>query len=166
MPADVYSAEIERRDSGILVVRRKFDAPRDLVWKAYTSPELQPRWLGGLDGWQMTVCTSDFRVGGTFRWLWRTDDGSMEFGFFGEFLEIDAPNRLVNTESYDPGTMGGDMGTCVISVTFDEAGAVTTMTSTIDYGSDKALDAALETGMTDGMELSYQRLDTLLVSVA
>ncbi len=145
-------------------VQRAFRAPRDLVFEAYTTPELQQRWLGGYPGWTMTVCEADLRVGGTFRWRWRADEDGKQFGFHGEYLEVEAPSRIRNTETFDPGDVGGTMGDqpAMITVTFDEQGGVTILTTLIDYGSRISRDEALATGMTDGMEVSYARLDALL----
>ena len=145
-------------------VQRAFRAPRDLVFEAYTTPELLRRWLGGYPGWTMTVCEVDLRVGGTFRWRWRADEDGKEFGFQGEFLEVEAPSRIRNTEAFDPGDVGGAMGDqpAMVTVTFEEQGGVTIMTTLIDYDSRASRDQALATGMTDGMEVSYGRLDALL----
>src|SRR5262249_47509310 len=89
---------------------RRFDAPRALLDEAYTNPALLPRWLLGPPGWTMPVCEMDVRVGGGYRWRWRSDEDGKEFGFHGEFLEVAPPARLVQIEFYDPGDVGGDMG--------------------------------------------------------
>src|SRR5262245_23112219 len=91
-------------------VVRSFKAPRDLVFKAYTTPELLKRWMLGPPGWEMPVCEMDVRVGGQYRWRWRSNDGAQEFGFHGEFKEVNAPAKIVNSEYFDPGNVGGDMG--------------------------------------------------------
>jgi uncharacterized protein YndB with AHSA1/START domain len=132
------------------------------VYKAYTTPELMKRWLTGTPGWAMPVCEMDVRVGGKYRWRWRSDDGK-EFGFHGEFCEVQSPAKLVHTEYYDPGDMGGSMGEgSLISVEFSEAKGFTTVTTIMDYKTKESRDAAVSTGMTDGMEQSYQQLDGLL----
>jgi uncharacterized protein YndB with AHSA1/START domain len=146
-------------------VSRAFNAGRALVYEAYTTPELVRRWLLGPPGWTMPVCEMDVRVGGKFRWVWRSDEGGSEFGFHGEFREVEEPAKLRHTEAYDPGDIGGSMGEAgeaMVTVTFAETNGITTLTTLIDYGSKKARDAALSTGMTDGMEMSYQKLDALL----
>jgi uncharacterized protein YndB with AHSA1/START domain len=145
-------------------VTRDFKAPRKLVWQAHTDPKLFQRWIGGYPGWTMPVCEMDVRVGGKYRWLWRTDDGAQEFGFFGEFLEVEAPAKLKQAETYDPGTFGGAMDSAKPTInltTFTETNGVTTLVTLIAYASKEARDAAISTGMTDGMEVSYARLDTL-----
>ena len=145
-------------------VTRAFRAPRALVYEAYTTPELMQRWLLGYPGWTMPVCEMDVRQGGSFRWRWRQESDGAEFGFHGEFLEVDAPALLRNTEYFDPGTVGGSMGDepARIETRFEERGGGTLLTILIEYASKEDRDAALATGMTDGMESSYKMLDELL----
>jgi uncharacterized protein YndB with AHSA1/START domain len=144
-------------------VTRQFAAPRALVYKAYTTPSLLQQWLLGPPGWTMPICEMDVRVGGQFRWRWRNSRDGKEFGFHGEYREVSAPRRLVSTQFFDPGDVGGDMGNgAIVTVEFTEENGVTMLVTLIDYGSREARDAALSTGMTDGMEQSYQRLDRVL----
>jgi uncharacterized protein YndB with AHSA1/START domain len=144
-------------------VTRSFDAPRALVWRTYTEPALVQRWMLGPPGWSMPVCEMDLRVGGKFRWRWRSDEDQSEFGFHGEFREVDVGARIVHTEIYDPGTTGmGEGGESLITVTFAEKNGSTVVTTLMDFGSKEARDAAVATGMTDGMEQGYQRLERLL----
>jgi uncharacterized protein YndB with AHSA1/START domain len=112
----------------------------------------------------MPVCEMNVRVGGSYRWRWRSDKDASEFGFAGTFREVEPPSRLVHTESYEPGTVGGPhpQSEALVSVTFTEDSGITTVTTLIDFGSKEARDAAVATGMTDGMEQSYQLLDALL----
>lgn len=151
-------------DTQVKVVRA-FNAPRDLVWKAYTTPALVQRWLLGPPGWTMPVCEMDVRPGGDFRWVWRADEGGQRFGFHGRFVEVAEPARIVHTEIFDPGDVGGSMGESgesTVAVTLEEQDGVTTLTALIDYGSKEARDAAVSTGMTEGMEMSYKKLDEVL----
>jgi uncharacterized protein YndB with AHSA1/START domain len=145
-------------------VSRAFNAPARLVWRAYTEPELMQRWMLGPPGWTMPVCEMDVRPGGKFRWRWKSIESGDEFGFYGEFREIEPYKRIVHTEHYDPGGVGGDMGAggCLITVTFEETDGATTMITSMTFNSKEERDAALSTGMTDGMEMSYQQLDRLL----
>ncbi len=148
-------------------VAREFRAPRHLVYRAYTEPRLVQRWMLGPPGWTMPVCEMDVRVGGKYRWRWRSNQGNQEFGFHGEFREVSPATRLVHTEFFDPGNVGGDMGDgSLITVTFEEQAGVTTVTSLMDFETKAARDAALSTGMTDGMEQSYRLLDQLLAEPA
>lgn len=145
-------------------VTRRFNAPRKLVYKAYTTPALLQRWLLGPPGWSFPVCEMDLREGGSFVWRWQNDEDGKQFGFHGEFLEIVPPKRIVHSEFYDPMDVGGDMGEgTTVGVTFDEAGGVTTLTTSMRFKTKADRDAAMSTGMTDGMEMSYQLLDGLLL---
>jgi uncharacterized protein YndB with AHSA1/START domain len=148
-------------------VTRQFNAPRQLVWDAHVKPELFKQWIGGYPGWTMPVCEMDVREGGKYRWGWRNEDGK-EFGFYGEFTEVKMGARIVAKEYYDPGNMGGSMTTdpTIVSSDFTEAGRVTTLTVTIKYVSQEARDGAVASGMTDGMEVSYARLDDLAAKAA
>jgi len=145
-------------------VTRSFKAPRALVYRAYTEPKIVRLWLLGPPGWSMPLCEMDVRVGGRYRWRWRNDENGEEFGFTGTFREVHPPSKLLHTEAYDAGTVGGGVpgNEAIVSVTFAEDAGVTTVTTLIDFGSMEARDAAVATGMTDGMEQSYQLLDRLL----
>jgi uncharacterized protein YndB with AHSA1/START domain len=145
-------------------VTRSFKAPRALVYRAYTEPQLLQRWLLGPPGWSMPVCEMDVRAGGRYRWRWRNDQDGSEFGFTGTFREVQPTSKLVHTEAYDPGSVGGGYpgAEAIITVTFADDGEFTTVTSLMDFQSKEARDAAVSTGMTDGMEHSYQGLDALL----
>lgn len=147
-------------------VVRSFRAPRALVWRTYTEPALVKRWLLGPPGWTMPVCEMDVRVGGKYTWRWKSDEDGKEFGFSGVYREVDAPNRVVNSETFDPGEVGGEMGTALVTVEFVESAGVTNMISLIEYPSREVRDAAVATGMTDGMEMSYVLLDKLLPGLA
>jgi len=145
-------------------VTRDFKAPRELVWRTHTEPELFRRWIGGYPGWSMPVCEMDVRPGGKYRWGWRSDEDGKEFGFHGEYREVGAPAEMVQAEYYDPGSFGGEMPDTpsITRTTFTEKNGITTLVTLIAYGSKEARDAAISSGMTDGMETSYERLDTLL----
>lgn len=150
-------------------VTRAFNAPRQLVWDAHTKPELIQRWMLGPPGWTMPVCEMDVRVGGTYRWRWRSEEDGKEFGFFGTFSEVDAPARLVHAESYDPGDIGGAMPSdepAIVTNEFKQAGGVTTLVVNMRFASKEARDGAVSTGMTDGMEIGYRRLDDMFAKSA
>lgn len=146
-------------------VVRTFRAPKALVYRAHTEPALVKKWMLGPPGWSMPVCDMDVRAGGKYTWRWKSDEDGKEFGFFGTFREIDAPNRIVHVETFDPGDIGGEMGEALVTTTFSESAGVTTLTTLIEYSSKEVRDAAVKTGMTDGMEMSYQNLDQLLTKV-
>jgi uncharacterized protein YndB with AHSA1/START domain len=164
MPMTTEKAQITLPTDREVKVTRSFKAARPLVYRAYTEPALVQRWLLGPPGWSMPVCEMDVRVGGRYRWRWRSDTDGSEFGFAGTFREVTPPSRLVHTEAYDPGTVAYayPQSEALVSVTFTEDSGITTVTTLIDYGSKDARDAAVATGMTDGMEQSYQLLDALV----
>ncbi|HET9064984.1 MAG TPA: SRPBCC family protein [Gemmatimonadales bacterium] len=152
-------------------VTRTFDAPRHLVWQAHTTPELVQKWQSGYEGWDMPVCEMDVRVGGRYMWQWRNREDGRQFGFFGTYTEVSGPSKLVFEEYFDPGDIGGpgEMGDampagdpCLVSLELSEHDDVTTLVCTMTYVSKEARDGAVSTGMTDGMEYSYTRLDEML----
>jgi uncharacterized protein YndB with AHSA1/START domain len=147
-----------------VLVKRSFDAPVKLVWRAYMEPDLMRRWCSGPPGWSMPVCEMDMQVGGKYHWRWRSDENGQEFGFTGEVLEVVPHARIVHTQSFDPGDLGYSMGgePSIVTVTFQEAGGVTNIETSIKFASKADRDAAFYTVMTDGMEMSYKRLDDVL----
>ena len=144
-----------------VLVTRSFSAPRQLVWDCHTKPELIRRWMLGPDGWSMPICEIDLRVGGKYRYRWRNDADGAEFGFIGVYETIEAPRRLVATENLDGMEGAGALNTLV----FEEKNGVTAMTLTMRFESKEARDGALATGMTDGMETSYRRLEEVAEAV-
>ena len=125
--------------------------------------------MSGMPGWSMPVCEMDVRPGGEYRWRRRSDENGAEFGFFGEFKEVDDAAKMMQEEYFDPGVgAGGVTGGMPVNnpsmnrSTFPEKDGITRVVVLIDYGSNAARDAAVSTGMTDGMEISCLSLDTLL----
>ncbi len=152
-------------------VTRQFNAPRQLVWEAHTKPELVRKWQTGYDGWDMPVCEMDVRVGGKYRWQWKNREDGKQFGFFGTFTEVNAPSRLEHNEYYDPGDVefgeGMQVGDpCIVALELSEQNGVTTLVCNMTFASKEARDGAVSTGMTDGMEFSYAKLDNLLTAEA
>lgn len=143
-----------------IVVTRGFDAPRRLVFEAWTSPEHLPRWLLGPGGWTMPVCEVDLRPGGAWHFVWRGPEGA-EMAMRGVYREIVPPDRIVSADSW-----GGDWPETLNTLTLDEEGGKTTVTQRVLYPSKEARDAALGTGMTGGMSESFHRLDAYLRSMA
>ena len=158
-------AQVSLPSDSEVKVTRSFKAPKALVYRAYTEPDIMRRWMLGPPGWSMPVCEMDVRVGGHFLWRWRSDSDESQFGFTGVYREVQPDSRIVHTEAYEPGTVGGDYPgePALVEVTFTEEGGVTTVTTLIDFHTKDARDAAIKTGMTDGMEQSYQLLDSLLL---
>ena len=143
-----------------IVMTRVVDAPSALVFEAWTSPEHLPNWMTGPEGWTMPVCEVDLRPGGAWRFVWRRDDGS-EMEMSGLYREIAPPERLVSTESW-----GGDWLETVNTVVLTEENGRTTITQTVTYPSLEARDAALQTGMKEGVSISFDRLADYLRTLA
>ena len=141
-------------------VMRVFDAPRSLVFECHTEPALVRRWMLGPPGWSMPVCEIDLRVGGQYRYVWRSDDGGQEFGFRGEYREIRVPERVVNTERMDGGDPSDGDALCTLELM--EEGGRTTLTQSMRFPNTALRDQALESGMTDGMTMSYDRLEQVM----
>lgn len=142
-----------------IVMTRDFDAPRELVFDAFTKPEIVKRWLLAPEGWSLAVCDIDLRVGGAFRYVWRNGADGQEFVVSGVYTEITRPARVVHTEQFDdPACPGESLETW----TFDERDGVTTFTMTLLYDSVEACNTALESGMEQGNAACYDRLAALL----
>jgi uncharacterized protein YndB with AHSA1/START domain len=142
-----------------IVMTRAFDAPRTMVFDAYTKPELVRRWLLGPGGWSMPVCEIDLRVGGAYRYVWRNDSNGAEMALGGMYREIVVPERVVATEKFDQAWYQGEaLGTLVLT----EQGGKTTVTQTMLYQSQETRDTVLKSGMEKGVKASYDRLAELL----
>ena len=137
---------------------RGFDAPRQLVWDCHTKPDLMKRWLFGPAGWSLAVCDIDLRAGGAYRWVWRKA-GVPDMGLGGVFREVVAPERMVNTQLFDNDWTSGE---AVSTLVLTENAGKTTLQNTVLYASLQARDGALKTGMADGMEMGYVRLDEIV----
>lgn len=145
-----------------IAMTRVFDAPRDLVFKAYTTPELVKRWLGVHGGWSLDVCEIDLRVGGSYRYLWRGPNGA-EMGMRGVYREIVVPERIVATEVFDQSWYSGD---AVDTVELVEQGGRTTLTLTVRYNSRETRDAVLKSPMEQGVAAGFDKLAGLLPELA
>ncbi|PYU08680.1 MAG: ATPase [Acidobacteria bacterium] len=142
-----------------IVMTRVFDAPRKLVFDAFTKPELLKQWLLGPPGWSMPVCEIDLRIGGRYRYVWRRDTDGTEMGCGGVYREIVPPERLVHTEQFDNPWYPGES---LITTVLDEQRGKTTLTATMLYESRDARDGILKSGMESGVAASYDRLAELL----
>jgi uncharacterized protein YndB with AHSA1/START domain len=145
-----------------IVMTRAFDAPRHLVYEAHTKPELVKRWLGVRNGWTLPICEIDLRVGGAYRYVWRSSKG-VEMGMGGVFREIVPNERLVTTEKFDDSWYPGE---AVDTMVLTEQGGRTTLTLTVLYASREARDEVLRSPMATGVEESYAGLAALLGSLA
>jgi len=143
-------------------IARAFDAPRDLVWDAHTKPALVRRWLLGPPGWEMPVCRIDLRVGGEYRYEWEDKGRNKKMGMGGVYTEVVKPEKIGSKEKFDDDWTGGE--TIALQV-FTEKGGRTTSVMTVLYASKEARDGAAKSGMTDGMEAGYTRLDEVLATL-
>lgn len=142
-----------------VVIKRSFNAPRPLVFDAFTKPELVKRWLYGPDGWSLPVFEIDLRPGGAYRYVWREEATGNQMGMGGNFVEVDIPNLYSANEVWDEPWYPGQ---AIVQNAFTEEGGETVVTMSIKYDSKEARDMAIQTGMSDGLGMGYDRLDTLL----
>ena len=142
-------------DTQVMIVR-VLNAPRTVVWRAYTDPAYIAQWLLGPPGWTMPVCEVDLRVGGKWRYVYEKTGGT-GMTLAGEYREVVPPERLVSTEAWGP-----EWPVTTNTMVLAETDGVTTLTITITYPSKDARDAALQTGMKGGVDMGFDRLDTLL----
>ena len=143
-----------------LVVTRRFAAPPELVYRAHTDPELIKRWMLGPDGWTMPVCINEARPGGKIRYEWADGKGN---GFYltGEFIELTPFSKMVHVERMHLPEPTPDNH---VETRFAADGAGTLMTMRMTLPDAATRTAMLSTGMADGMETSYARLETTLES--
>jgi uncharacterized protein YndB with AHSA1/START domain len=139
---------------------RVFDAPRHLVFEAYTRPELLKQWLGVHNGWVLEVCEIDLRVGGAYRYFWRGPKGE-EMGMRGVYREVVPPARIVATEVFDHAWYPGE---AVGTAEMVESGGRTTLTLTVLYQSREARDGVLKSGMESGVSAGFDKMEELLAA--
>ncbi len=139
-----------------LLAVRVVDAPRRVVWDAWTDPRHVPNWMTGPEGMTMPVCEMDVRPGGTWHFEWLEPNGD-RMVMNGVYKEVAPPERLVNTEAW-----GGDWAETLNTLVLTEKDGRTTMTCTVLYPSREARDRAIATGMEEGWAMSYDRLDEYL----
>lgn len=137
-----------------IVMSRAFDAPRGLVFDAWTKPDLLKRWLGVFGGWTLAECEIDLKPGGAYRFVWLSADGA-EMGARGTYRAVISPERIVNTERFDEPWYPGE---ALVTTVFAEKGGATTVTTTLRYESREARDGVLKSPMKEGIAASYARL--------
>jgi uncharacterized protein YndB with AHSA1/START domain len=146
-----------------IVLTRAFDAPRDLVFEAWTNPEHVRHWWGWRSS-TMIVCEADVRPGGSWRYVTREENG-MEVPFTGVYREVTPPERVVHTDIYDVAPFNtGDPA--VTTVTFDEDDGGTIVTATTLYPTKEIRDGVIQSGMEAGAAESYDRLAEHLETLA
>ena len=158
---DVGKLQISTPSDRELAMTRVFDAPRSMVFDAWTKPELLRRWLGVFGSWTFAVCEVDLRVGGKYRFVWHGKDGN-EMAMGGVYREIVRPERIVCTEKFDDPWYEGE---AIDTTTFVERGGKTTMTTTVLYESKEIRDAVLKSPMESGVAKSYDKLAEVLAAI-
>ena len=152
-------ATVTLPDDEQILITREFDAPRHLVYRAWTTPELIKRWWSGERG-ETTVAEIDLRVGGVWRCVMVTD-GGFEVAFHGEYREIVPNERIVATEVYE----GMPEGEALNTVTFAETEGRTTLTMLVEHASKEARDAHIGSGMEVGMQEGMDLLEQIAISL-
>ena len=151
---------VERKSERELVVARTFDGPAHIVFEAWTRPELLKRWWAPKSfGLTLLSCEADVRVGGRYRFVFSHPAAPKPMEFFGRYLEVTPPSRLVWTND----EVGGSGQ--VTTVTFEEGGGKTRLVMHDLYPSKEALDDAIASGSTGGMGETFEQLDELLVTL-
>jgi uncharacterized protein YndB with AHSA1/START domain len=150
-----------------IMITREFDAPRHLVYRAYTEPELIARWWSGKRG-DVTDVEIDLRVGGTWRYVMTANEG-FEVAFHGTFREIVPNERIVSSEVFEgapgAGEYPSDDGGVLTTTTLTEVDGHTAMTQVVECGSTEVRDAIIESGMEGGMQEAMDKLDEVARSL-
>ncbi len=144
-----------------ILITREFNAPRHLVWRAYTTPELVKRWWSGERG-SVTSAEIDLRVGGSWRYV--MDANGFEVAFHGEYREIQEPDRLVNTEAYE-GIPEPDEHAGLITITLTEHDGRTALEMLCEYRDETDRDAVINSGMEGGMQESLDALEVVATTL-
>ncbi len=146
-----------------ILITRQLNAGRRLVWDAMTRPDLIRRWLFLPPGYSMAACEEDVRPGGTYRWAWNGPDGKLTMSMSGAYREVVPYERSVRTERFD--IAGAPAGSeQIVTLTLSEQGGVTNMSIRVTHSSKANRDAALASGMEQGMSAGYANLDALLAA--
>ena len=158
MQVTTRSAKVTLPADDQILVTREFDAPRELVYKAFTTPELVQRWWHANRG-EMTASEIDLRIGGGYRFA--MDAGGFEVAFHGEYLEIVPGEKIVSTEVYEdlPEGVTEEQGRTVNTVTLTEENGRTTLTMLIQAANKTSRDAIIESGMEDGLQDALDLLE-------
>ncbi|MGD9988545.1 SRPBCC family protein [Pseudonocardia sp.] len=158
--ASTHTATVTLQGDREIVITREFAAPKHLVWKAYTTPELIKRWWAGERG-EVTLAEVDLRVGGKWRYV-LVANGDFEAGFHGEYREIETGEKLVMTEVFE----GMPDGEALDTVTFTEVDSRTTLTMLVQHTVPEHRDAHIGSGMEGGMQEAMDRLEQIAISLA
>ena len=162
MTVSTGSATVTLPTEDQILITREFDAPKHLVYKTYTTPDLVRRWWAGRRG-EVTSCEIDLRVGGRWRYV-MVADGGFEVAFHGEYREVVPDQRIVTTEVYElPGAPEGEGALNI--VTFTEADGRTTLTLLVQTASRQDRDAIIDSGMEVGLQEQMELLEQLVISL-
>jgi uncharacterized protein YndB with AHSA1/START domain len=148
---------LETEGEKFVIVKRRFAAPPEAVYRAHLEPDLVQQWMLGPEGWTMPVCINDGKPGGKFRYEWSNGQGQ-SFYLTGEILELDPPNRMVHVERMHMPDPTPDNH---VTTTFTSDGTGTLMTMRMSLPDAETRKAMLASGMEYGMEDSYARLELL-----
>ena len=160
MPATKGSAVLTLPSETEILMVREFDAPKELVYKAYTTPELVKRWWAGKRG-NVTTADIDLRVGGKWRYV-MVAEGGFEVAFHGEYMEIVPNEKLVNTEVFEGAPEGG---AAIVTCTFEEVDGRTRLTVLVQCATKEIRDAIIESGMEDGLQDALDLLEETAISL-
>jgi len=160
MPATSGTAVLSLPSETEILMVREFDAPKDLVFKAYTTPELVRRWWAGKRG-NVTIAEIDLRVGGQWRYV-MIAEGGFEVAFHGEYMEIVPNEKLVNTEVFEGAPEGG---AAVVTCTFEENDGRTTLSMLTKVDTQEVRDIILGTGMETGAQEGLDILETIAIEL-
>jgi uncharacterized protein YndB with AHSA1/START domain len=165
MPLSSRTARVTLPTDEQILIEREFDAPRHLVWKAFTTPELVRRWWHAKRG-EMTVCEMDVRVGGTYRYAMVTPDG-FEVAFHGDYLEVVPESRVVTRDLYEgvPEGVSDEDASTVNTATLTEIDGRTRLTILIQAANKTSRDAIVASGMEDGLQDALDLLEETAVSL-
>jgi uncharacterized protein YndB with AHSA1/START domain len=165
MPVSSRSARLTLPTDEQILIEREFDAPSRLVWKSLSTPDLVRRWWHANRG-EMTVCEIDFRVGGKWRYVMVTPDGT-EVGFHGEFLDIVPETRVTSRELYEgiPEGVSEADATTVNTATLTEVDGRTKLSILVHAANKTSRDAIVASGMEDGLQDALDLLETTAVSL-
>lgn len=159
-----HTAEVTLPTDDQILITREFDAPKHLVFKAYTTPELVKRWWTAKRG-EATVAEIDLRVGGKWRYAMVTEDGT-EVAFHGEYREVVENERLVSTEVFEGAPVDDpDQAATVNTLTLTETDGRTRLEILVEAPSKEVRDAIIESGMEDGLQDALDLLEQEAVSL-
>jgi uncharacterized protein YndB with AHSA1/START domain len=157
--ANSKKAEVTLPSDTQILITREFNAPRHLVYKAWTTPELVKRWWSAKRG-AMTVADIDLRVGGSWRWVMMTEDG-FEVAFHGEYRELKPSERIIFTEVFE----GMPEGEALNTLTLTEKDEQTTLTLLVQHENQEHRDAHINSGMEAGMQDAMSLLEQVAISL-